>query len=371
MPSKTVFEPGDVFDPASVAELEVALEDSLEEDLKDLGPKESETLFISDLDDDSQQTVVTAGATADPLKDYLRIISRISLLTAEDEVRLAKVLEAGILAQETIVEASNLSSDLVTELEEAIRLGAEAKQSLVEANLRLVVSLAKRYTGLGLPFLDLIQEGNIGMMHAVDKFDYKLGYKFSTYATWWIRQAMSRAIADKARVIRIPVHVFEKINQLQAAAKDFEKKHLRVPSVEELASLCEMSVEKIDEIKRLTVATLSLDHVVAVEDGLVDEHVVTIYGLLSEIVDANEEVNPDQIVSRRLLKDKIQKVLNELTEREAGIISLRFGLNEDDPKTLDEIGRVYGVTRERIRQIETEVLGKLRELLESERQDLG
>jgi len=354
------------FNPADVAQLEEQLVVEIEAELGTVGDggDANDVLWIGDDDlDEPTPQVSSFGATADPVKDYLRIISRISLLNAEEEVELAKAVEAGLLAQDLLDSTTVSDLGLLNDYQVLIQQGLAANQRLVESNLRLVVSLARRYAGNGLPFLDLIQEGNLGLMHAVEKFDYAKGYKFSTYATWWIRQTMSRAIADKARLIRVPVHMVEQINQVRAAARQFEVENDRQPSLGELALALGDTEAKILEIKRYALETLSLDHIVAVDDGLTDDNVATIYGLLSEKVDDSEGAHPDELIEKRLLRDHIMNVVNSLDEREAGIIKLRFGLVDDKQRTLEEIGQLYGVTRERIRQIEAHTITTLRKLL--------
>ncbi|GAA4286107.1 RNA polymerase sigma factor [Georgenia daeguensis] len=313
-----------------------------------------ETGFVvSDADDDDApvQQVVTAGATADPVKDYLKQIGKVALLNAEQEVELAKRIEAGLFAEEKLAtEADSLAPKLRRELQWIANDGHLAKNHLLEANLRLVVSLAKRYTGRGMLFLDLIQEGNLGLIRAVEKFDYTKGYKFSTYATWWIRQAITRAMADQARTIRIPVHMVEVINKLARVQRQMLQDLGREPTPEELAKELDMTPEKVVEVQKYGREPISL-HTPLGEDG--DSE-------FGDLIEDSEAVVPADAVSFTLLQEQLHAVLDTLSEREAGVVSMRFGLTDGQPKTLDEIGKVYGVTRERIRQIESKTMSKLR-----------
>ena len=313
-----------------------------------------DTGFVySDADDDDApaQQVVTAGATADPVKDYLKQIGKVALLNAEQEVELAKRIEAGLFAEEKLAETRDqLEPKLRRELEWIAQDGRRAKNHLLEANLRLVVSLAKRYTGRGMLFLDLIQEGNLGLIRAVEKFDYTKGYKFSTYATWWIRQAITRAMADQARTIRIPVHMVEVINKLARVQRQMLQDLGREPTPEELAKELDMTPEKVVEVQKYGREPISL-HTPLGEDG--DSE-------FGDLIEDSEAVVPADAVSFTLLQEQLHQVLDTLSEREAGVVSMRFGLTDGQPKTLDEIGKVYGVTRERIRQIESKTMSKLR-----------
>jgi RNA polymerase primary sigma factor len=306
----------------------------------------------SDADDDDApaQQVVTAGATADPVKDYLKQIGKVALLNAEQEVELAKRIEAGLFAEEKLANSQSLEPKLRRELEWIAGDGRRAKNHLLEANLRLVVSLAKRYTGRGMLFLDLIQEGNLGLIRAVEKFDYTKGYKFSTYATWWIRQAITRAMADQARTIRIPVHMVEVINKLARVQRQMLQDLGREPTPEELAKELDMTPEKVVEVQKYGREPISL-HTPLGEDG--DSE-------FGDLIEDSEAVVPADAVSFTLLQEQLHQVLDTLSEREAGVVSMRFGLTDGQPKTLDEIGKVYGVTRERIRQIESKTMSKLR-----------
>jgi len=305
----------------------------------------------SDEEDQPAQQVVTAGATADPVKDYLKQIGKVALLNAEQEVELAKRIEAGLFAEEKLAEeGDDLAPKLRRELRWIVRDGRRAKNHLLEANLRLVVSLAKRYTGRGMLFLDLIQEGNLGLIRAVEKFDYTKGYKFSTYATWWIRQAITRAMADQARTIRIPVHMVEVINKLARVQRQMLQDLGREPLPEELAEELDMTPERVVEVQKYGREPISL-HTPLGEDG--DSE-------FGDLIEDAEAVVPADAVSFTLLQEQLHSVHDTLSEREAGVVQMRFGLTDGQPKTLDEIGKVYGVTRERIRQIESKTMSKLR-----------
>nr|WP_258563353.1 RNA polymerase sigma factor [Streptomyces phytophilus] len=313
---------------------------------------EAEGFVLSDEDEDDApaQQVAAAGATADPVKDYLKQIGKVPLLNAEQEVELAKRIEAGLFAEDKLAAADKLAPKLRRELEIIAEDGRRAKNHLLEANLRLVVSLAKRYTGRGMLFLDLIQEGNLGLIRAVEKFDYTKGYKFSTYATWWIRQAITRAMADQARTIRIPVHMVEVINKLARVQRQMLQDLGREPTPEELAKELDMTPEKVIEVQKYGREPISL-HTPLGEDG--DSE-------FGDLIEDSEAVVPADAVSFTLLQEQLHSVLDTLSEREAGVVSMRFGLTDGQPKTLDEIGKVYGVTRERIRQIESKTMSKLR-----------
>ncbi|CAB4669417.1 unannotated protein [freshwater metagenome] len=308
------------------------------------------TLKASEEDDAPAQTVMTAGATADPVKDYLKQIGRVALLNAELEVELATRIEAGLFAEHKIATEKKLEKKLKRELEWIVEDGKRAKNHLLEANLRLVVSLAKRYTGRGMLFLDLIQEGNLGLIRAVEKFDYTKGYKFSTYATWWIRQAITRAMADQARTIRIPVHMVEVINKLARVQRQMLQDLGREPTPEELAKELDMTPEKVVEVQKYGREPISL-HTPLGEEG--DSE-------FGDLIEDSEAVVPADAVSFTLLQEQLHSVLDTLSDRESGVVQMRFGLTDGQPKTLDEIGKVYGVTRERIRQIESKTMSKLR-----------
>ena len=311
------------------------------------------TVKDSDDSDEPAVRVHVAGATADPVKDYLKQIGKVPLLNAAEEVELAKRIEAGLYAQH-LLDQGNLDKEkdhaYIRELRIIARDGKHAKNHLLEANLRLVVSLAKRYTGRGMLFLDLIQEGNLGLVRAVEKFDYAKGYKFSTYATWWIRQAITRAMADQARTIRIPVHMVEVINKLARVQRQMLQELGREPTTEELAKELDMTEEKVVEVQKYGREPISL-HTPLGEDG--DSE-------FGDLIEDSEAVVPADAVGFTLLQEQLHRVLDTLSEREAGVVSMRFGLTDGQPKTLDEIGKVYGVTRERIRQIESKTMSKLR-----------
>jgi RNA polymerase primary sigma factor len=328
------------FEPAE----EAKLEEELTED-------EGFTLSEADDADEPEQQVMAAGATADPVKDYLKQIGKVALLNAEQEVELAKRIEAGLFADEKINDDhTKIKTSQVDDYDWIAEDGRRAKNHLLEANLRLVVSLAKRYTGRGMLFLDLIQEGNLGLIRAVEKFDYTKGYKFSTYATWWIRQAITRAMADQARTIRIPVHMVEVINKLARVQRQMLQDLGREPTPEELARELDMTPEKVVEVQKYGREPISL-HTPLGEDG--DSE-------FGDLIEDSEAVVPADAVSFTLLQEQLHDVLDTLSEREAGVVSMRFGLTDGQPKTLDEIGKVYGVTRERIRQIESKTMSKLR-----------
>ena len=385
----------DGIDLEAAAALEVELETDLEKDLAELDGDEKgqeaaptpDAIIISDVDerDEPQQTVTAAGATADPVKDYLKQIGKVPLLNAEEEVELAQYVEAGLWANklygengENLKVASASRTVKCTEckqvakryseftinydgdkekyricsfcLEEMIAFGESKKEHLLNANLRLVVSLAKRYTGRGMLFLDLIQEGNLGLIRAVEKFDYKKGYKFSTYATWWIRQAITRAMADQARTIRIPVHMVEVINKLARVQRQMLQDLGREPTPEELARELDMTPEKVVEVQKYGREPISL-HTPLGEEG--DSE-------FGDLIEDSEAIVPADAVAFRLLQDQLEGVLDTLSDRESGVVRMRFGLTDGQAKTLDEIGKVYGVTRERIRQIESKTMSKLR-----------
>jgi RNA polymerase primary sigma factor len=314
------------------------------------GAAEEEFVYGDDDDDLPAAQVASAGATADPVKDYLKQIGKVPLLNAEQEVELAKRIEAGLFAEEKLAEMDGLEVPARLDMEWIAEDGRRAKNHLLEANLRLVVSLAKRYTGRGMLFLDLIQEGNLGLIRAVEKFDYTKGYKFSTYATWWIRQAITRAMADQARTIRIPVHMVEVINKLARVQRQMLQDLGREPTPEELAAELDMTPEKVIEVQKYGREPISL-HTPLGEDG--DSE-------FGDLIEDSEAIQPGEAVSFTLLQEQLHSVLDTLSEREAGVVSMRFGLTDGQPKTLDEIGKVYGVTRERIRQIESKTMSKLR-----------
>jgi RNA polymerase primary sigma factor len=312
----------------------------------------SERAYPGSDDEDLPAARVTAvGATADPVRDYLKQIGKVRLLNASQEVELAKRIEAGLFAEEKLAEGGrHLKTDQRIDLEWIAEDGTRAKNHLVEANLRLVVSLARRYTGRGMLFLDLIQEGNLGLIRGVEKFDYTRGYKFSTYATWWIRQAITRAMADQSRTIRLPVHMVEAIGRLARVQRQMLQDLGREPTPAELAAGLDMTLERLVEVQKHAREPISL-HIPLGEDG--DSE-------LGDLIEDSEAIEPGEAVSFTLLQEEVLSVLGTLSEREAGVVSMRFGLTDGQPKTLDEIGKVYGVTRERIRQIESKTMAKLR-----------
>ena len=339
---------------AALAEAAVDDEPEEDEDEKEVQVLPQGALVLSSSDDDDAPIVSTTitGATADPVKDYLKQIGRVALLNAEQEVELAMRIEAGLFAEEKLSQLTNSqkTTKLARELHEITKDGYRAKNHLLGANLRLVVSLAKRYTGRGMQFLDLIQEGNLGLIRAVEKFDYTKGFKFSTYATWWIRQAITRAMADQARTIRIPVHMVEVINKLARVQRQMLQDLGREPTPEELARELDMTPEKVVEVQKYGREPISL-HTPLGEDG--DSE-------FGDLIEDTEAVVPADAVGFTMLQRQLEMLLESLSEREAGVIRMRFGLGDGMPKTLDQIGDTFGVTRERIRQIESKTMAKLR-----------
>jgi RNA polymerase primary sigma factor len=336
---------------------EETTEDSDDDDDKAESSEELPTgaIRLSSADDDDEVPVYSAaitGATADPVKDYLKQIGKVALLNAAEEVELAMRIEAGLFAEEKLSHMSDAEkrSQLGRELSWVARDGQRAKSHLLGANLRLVVSLAKRYTGRGMQFLDLIQEGNLGLIRAVEKFDYTKGFKFSTYATWWIRQAITRAMADQARTIRIPVHMVEVINKLARVQRQMLQDLGREPTPEELSRELDMTPEKVIEVQKYGREPISL-HTPLGEDG--DSE-------FGDLIEDTEAVVPADAVGFTMLQKQLESLLDSLSEREAGVIRMRFGLGDGMPKTLDQIGDTFGVTRERIRQIESKTMAKLR-----------
>ncbi|HEY3737348.1 MAG TPA: RNA polymerase sigma factor [Jatrophihabitans sp.] len=346
---------------ADVAELETPAAEAAEGETAEGAEKEDEESSEFTWDDEEESEALRQArkdaemtASADSVRAYLKQIGKVALLNAEEEVDLAKRIEAGLYAAERlrVSEEKNekLAMQIRRDLRWIVRDGERAKNHLLEANLRLVVSLAKRYTGRGMAFLDLIQEGNLGLIRAVEKFDYTKGYKFSTYATWWIRQAITRAMADQARTIRIPVHMVEVINKLGRIQRELLQDLGREPTPEELAKEMDITPDKVLEIQQYAREPISLDQTIG-DEG--DSH-------LGDFIEDSEAVVAVDAVSFTLLQDQLQSVLQTLSEREAGVVKLRFGLTDGQPRTLDEIGQVYGVTRERIRQIESKTMSKLR-----------
>jgi RNA polymerase primary sigma factor len=340
--------------PAKATDEEAAEEEIVEPSEKDKASgdfvwDEDESEALRQARKDAELT-----ASADSVRAYLKQIGKVALLNAEEEVELAKRIEAGLYATQLMVELTDRGEKLPAaqrrDMAWICRDGDRAKNHLLEANLRLVVSLAKRYTGRGMAFLDLIQEGNLGLIRAVEKFDYTKGYKFSTYATWWIRQAITRAMADQARTIRIPVHMVEVINKLGRIQRELLQDLGREPTPEELAKEMDITPEKVLEIQQYAREPISLDQTIGDEGD----------SQLGDFIEDSEAVVAVDAVSFTLLQDQLQSVLETLSEREAGVVRLRFGLTDGQPRTLDEIGQVYGVTRERIRQIESKTMSKLR-----------
>jgi RNA polymerase primary sigma factor len=349
-----------------VAEVEVVEEDAKDDVVDDDDDDEEKStskdeelptgaLVLSLVDDEDEVPVYSSaitGATADPVKDYLKQIGKVALLNAAEEVELAMRIEAGLFAEDKLshMSASEQRSQLGRELQWVAKDGQRAKSHLLGANLRLVVSLAKRYTGRGMQFLDLIQEGNLGLIRAVEKFDYTKGFKFSTYATWWIRQAITRAMADQARTIRIPVHMVEVINKLARVQRQMLQDLGREPTPEELSRELDMTPEKVIEVQKYGREPISL-HTPLGEDG--DSE-------FGDLIEDTEAVVPADAVGFTMLQKQLESLLDSLSEREAGVIRMRFGLGDGMPKTLDQIGDTFGVTRERIRQIESKTMAKLR-----------
>jgi RNA polymerase primary sigma factor len=343
-----------------VVDIEVA-DDSATDDGDDdtksvaVEPHPTGALVLRAVDDEDEVPVYSSaitGATADPVKDYLKQIGKVALLNAAEEVELAMRIEAGLFAEEKLSHMTDAEkrSQLGRELQWVAKDGQRAKSHLLGANLRLVVSLAKRYTGRGMQFLDLIQEGNLGLIRAVEKFDYTKGFKFSTYATWWIRQAITRAMADQARTIRIPVHMVEVINKLARVQRQMLQDLGREPTPEELSRELDMTPEKVIEVQKYGREPISL-HTPLGEDG--DSE-------FGDLIEDTEAVVPADAVGFTMLQKQLESLLDSLSEREAGVIRMRFGLGDGMPKTLDQIGDTFGVTRERIRQIESKTMAKLR-----------
>ncbi|MGW8696251.1 RNA polymerase sigma factor [Streptomyces eurythermus] len=318
-------------------------------------PPDAEGPDESDEQPEAEVAVVaraeTGGPSADLFRQYLREIGRIPLLTAAEEVELARRVEAGLFAEEKLSTTPDLDSELALDLDRLVVMGRMAKRRLIEANLRLVVSVAKRYVGRGLTMLDLVQEGNLGLIRAVEKFDYARGYKFSTYATWWIRQAMSRALADQARTIRVPVHVVELINRVVRVQRRMLQERGCEPTAEEVGAHLDLTPERVREVLRLAQEPVSLHAPVGEEDEVA----------LGDLIEDGDAASPVESAAFLLLREHLDAVLSTLGERERKVVQLRYGLADGRPRTLEEIGRLFGVTRERIRQIESKTLGKLRD----------
>jgi len=333
-----------------VADIEEVLPEVEEDEDQPVVPEGALVISSKEEDDIQVQSTSITGATADPVKDYLKQIGKVALLNAELEVELAKRIEAGLFAEEKLATDKKLSKDMARDLKWVVKDGQRAKSHLLEANLRLVVSLAKRYTGRGMQFLDLIQEGNLGLIRAVEKFDYTKGYKFSTYATWWIRQAITRAMADQARTIRIPVHMVEVINKLSRVQRQLLQDLGREPTPEELARELDMTPEKVVEVQKYGREPISLSTPLG-EDG--DSE-------FGDLIEDTEAVQPADAVAFRIMQREIERLLDTLTPREAAVIRSRYGIGDGVMKTLDQIGEDHGVTRERIRQIEAKTMSKLK-----------
>nr|WP_202434640.1 MULTISPECIES: RNA polymerase sigma factor [unclassified Streptomyces] len=293
----------------------------------------------------------TGGPSSDLFRQYLREIGRIPLLGAADEVELARRVEAGLFAEERLAATPGPDTRLAQDLGRLVVQGRMAERRLIEANLRLVVSVAKRYAGRGLTMLDLVQEGNLGLIRAVEKFDYTRGYKFSTYATWWIRQAMSRALADQARTIRVPVHVVELINRVVRVQRRLLQERGHEPSAEEVAAQLDLTPERVETILRLAQEPVSLHAPVGEEDDVA----------FGDLIEDGDAPSPVESAAFLLLREHLEAVLSTLGERERKVVQLRYGLDDGRPRTLEEIGRLFGVTRERIRQIESKTLARLRD----------
>ena len=344
------------------APIEIVVEDDSERSLVEPGELAHESVRRRRLMRTSGRrgrpvTLVGTGggaSTADPVRMYLREIGQVPLLTAQEEVDLAMRIEAGVQSEERLADLAasgeSVEFDERRRLDRLRRDGERAKDELTQANLRLVVSIAKRYLGRGMQILDLVQEGNLGLMRAVEKFDYTKGFKFSTYATWWIRQAITRAIADQARTIRIPVHMVESINKVHRQQRQLIQELEREPTVEELAAKCELKPEKVREILRISQDPLSLDSPVGEEDD----------SYLADFIADNDAVMPADVATANSLSEQIMSALDDLNDREKQVVRMRFGLDGGQPQTLEEVGKEFGVTRERIRQIESKTLAKLR-----------
>lgn len=311
-----------------------------------------ETVDVPEPPEPRAGRVDSGGPSSDLFRQYLREIGRIPLLTAVEEVELARRVEAGLFAEERLANTPDIDdSQLAVDLDKLVVMGRMAKRRLIEANLRLVVSVAKRYVGRGLTMLDLVQEGNLGLIRAVEKFDYARGYKFSTYATWWIRQAMSRALADQARTIRVPVHVVELINRVIRVQRRMLQERGYEPTPEEVAVQLDLSPERVSEVLRLAQEPVSLHAPVGEEDDVA----------LGDLIEDGDAASPVESAAFLLLREHLEAVLSTLGERERKVVQLRYGLVDGRPRTLEEIGRIFGVTRERIRQIESKTLNKLRD----------
>lgn len=347
-------DPADTPQPADTAELP---EPESDPERREAGPRPPVALLLDTVDAEtpepppSRGRTDTGGPSSDLFRQYLREIGRIPLLTAAEEVDLARKVEAGLFAEEKLTGTPDPDSQLAIDLDRLVVMGRMAKRRLIEANLRLVVSVAKRYVGRGLTMLDLVQEGNLGLIRAVEKFDYARGYKFSTYATWWIRQAMSRALADQARTIRVPVHVVELINRVVRVQRRMLQERGYEPTPEEVADHLDLPPERVSEVLRLAQEPVSLHAPVGEEDDVA----------LGDLIEDGDATSPVESAAFLLLREHLEAVLSTLGERERKVVQLRYGLADGRPRTLEEIGRIFGVTRERIRQIESKTLNKLRD----------
>ncbi|WEV27973.1 RNA polymerase sigma factor [Streptomyces sp. 71268] len=337
-------------DAAEPAEPDPAAPDPAAPDLAAPGPVAADSVPEPAVVVPAQRPDAT-GPSSDLFRQYLREIGRIPLLSAAEEVELARRVEAGLFAEAKLAGAADLDTQLASDLDRLVVLGRMAKRRLIEANLRLVVSVAKRYVGRGLTMLDLVQEGNLGLIRAVEKFDYARGYKFSTYATWWIRQAMSRALADQARTIRVPVHVVELINRVVRVQRRMLQERGQEPTAAEVAEHLGVPEERVSEVRRLAQEPISLHTPVGEEDDVA----------LGDLIEDGDATSPVESAAFLLLREHLEAVLSTLGERERKVVQLRYGLTDGRPRTLEEIGRIFGVTRERIRQIESKTLGKLRD----------
>ncbi|AKZ55569.1 RNA polymerase principal sigma factor HrdA [Streptomyces ambofaciens ATCC 23877] len=343
---RAVHDPGDAPDDPPPADAPTAADHPADV------PEPADTSEPADVPEPPPPTrTETGGPSSDLFRQYLREIGRIPLLTAAEEVDLARRVEAGLFAEEKLRLATDLDSRLALDLDRLVVLGRVAKRRLIEANLRLVVSVAKRYVGRGLTMLDLVQEGNLGLIRAVEKFDYARGYKFSTYATWWIRQAMSRALADQARTIRVPVHVVELINRVVRVQRRMLQERGYEPTPQEVAAQLDLAPERVGEVLRLAQEPVSLHAPVGEEDDVA----------LGDLIEDGDAASPVESAAFLLLRQHLDAVLSTLGERERKVVQLRYGLADGRPRTLEEIGRLFGVTRERIRQIESKTLNKLRD----------
>ncbi|MFF9042967.1 RNA polymerase sigma factor [Streptomyces parvulus] len=348
---RAVDRPDDPAEPADAAEPDVAEPDVPEPDVAEPGEGGDAAEPAEAVEPPPPTRTESGGPSSDLFRQYLREIGRIPLLSAAEEVDLARRVEAGLFAEEKLRLTPDLDSGLALDLDRLVVLGRVAKRRLIEANLRLVVSVAKRYVGRGLTMLDLVQEGNLGLIRAVEKFDYARGYKFSTYATWWIRQAMSRALADQARTIRVPVHVVELINRVVRVQRRMLQERGYEPTPQEVADHLDLAPERVGEVLRLAQEPVSLHAPVGEEDDVA----------LGDLIEDGDAASPVESAAFLLLRQHLEAVLSTLGERERKVVQLRYGLADGRPRTLEEIGRIFGVTRERIRQIESKTLNKLRD----------